>query len=93
MPDEIEAASNAENAGEGSTYWIFTQNPNVQAFTDLLNRALDKPADHLQVAGSDGGPLVIRWPRADEDESGGLESGSQVDDLPRSTVKQLPDET
>src|SRR5215831_14398052 len=64
-PDEIETALNAENAGEGSTYWIFSKDPNVQALTDLLNRA-DKPAEHVQVAGADGGPLVIRWQRDDE---------------------------
>jgi hypothetical protein len=52
-PDEIEAALNAENAGEGSTYWIFSKDPNVQAFTDLLNRAFDKPAEHVQVASSE----------------------------------------
>ena len=46
-------------------FWIYTKNPNVQAFTDLLNRALDKPAEHVQVTG-DGGPLVIRWQRDDD---------------------------
>ena|SRR5215831_8216238 len=25
--------------------WIYTKDPNVQAFTDLLNRALDRPAE------------------------------------------------
>jgi hypothetical protein len=74
-PDEIEAALNAEDAGEGSTYWIFSKDPNVQAFTDLLNRALDKPAEHVQVAGSEGGPLVIRWQR---DEPDTLESPAKV---------------
>jgi len=31
-----------------------------------LNRAIDKPAEHIQVAGHDGGPLVIRWQRDKE---------------------------
>lgn len=31
---------------DGSTYWIFAKDPSVQAFTDLLNRALDKPTEH-----------------------------------------------
>ena len=70
----------------GSTYWIFSKDPNVQAFTDLLNRALDKPAAHVQVAGADGGPLVIRWQR---DEDGTLESVSNVTDIPASDVKQI----
>jgi hypothetical protein len=38
----------------------------VQAFTDLLNRALDKPAEQVQVSGADGGPLVIRWQQGEE---------------------------
>jgi hypothetical protein len=46
-PDEIESALNAPNASEGSTYWIFSKDPNVQAFTDLLNRAIDKPAEQV----------------------------------------------
>jgi hypothetical protein len=44
-----------------TAFWIYTKDPNVQAFTDLLNRVIDKPAEHIQVAGADGGPLVIRW--------------------------------
>lgn len=30
---------------EGADYWIFTKDPSVQAFTDLMNRALDKPKE------------------------------------------------
>lgn len=42
---------------------IFTQAPNVQAFTDLMNRALDKPAEQVRVTGADDGPveLSFRW--------------------------------
>jgi hypothetical protein len=42
---------------------IFTQAPNTAAFTDLLNRALDKPADQIQLTGEEGGPVVhtFRW--------------------------------
>jgi hypothetical protein len=40
----------ALNKGEeGSYYWIFTKDPSVQAFTDLLNRALDKPAEQITI--------------------------------------------
>ena len=42
-----------------NTFWIYTKDPNVQAFTDLLNRAIDKPAEHIQVAGE--GSITIRW--------------------------------
>ena len=47
-PDQIERALNAPNAREGSTYWIYETNPNVAAFTDLLNRTLDKPQEPEQ---------------------------------------------
>jgi hypothetical protein len=30
---------------EGQDYWIFFKDPSVQAFTDLMNRALDKPKE------------------------------------------------
>lgn len=58
-PNEIE---NALNTGkEGENFWIFTKDPSVQAFTDLANRALDKPAEHVNLAGHDGGPLIVKW--------------------------------
>ena len=69
---------------------IYTKDPNVQAFTDLLNRCIDKPAEHVSIAGADGGPLVIRWQRPEDDTPG---SDSNVVDLPASDVKQIPDET
>jgi hypothetical protein len=42
-PKVIEAALNAGD--EGRYYWIFTKDPSIQAFTDLMNRALDKPKE------------------------------------------------
>ena len=42
-------------------YRIYTNDPNVQAFTDLMNRALDKPAQQTKVTGTDDGPITIRW--------------------------------
>lgn len=29
-------------------YWIFAKDPSTQAFTDLMNRAIDKPAEQPQ---------------------------------------------
>lgn len=42
---------------------VWEKDPSVQAFSDLLNRALDKPAEQLKVTGPDDGPVehVIRW--------------------------------
>ena len=62
--EDAKAIQTALNAGEeGSYYWIFTKDPSIQAFTDLMNRALDKPADQVRVTGEDGGPVehVFRW--------------------------------
>ena len=44
-PKEIERALNQKS----KHYWIFTKDPSVQAFTDLMNRALDKPAEQVEV--------------------------------------------
>ena len=60
---QIDKALKSKNA-----CWIYTKDPNVQAFTDLLNRALDKPSEHVSITGADDGPLVIRWQRPDHDE-------------------------
>lgn len=48
-PAQIEMALNAEGAAEGSTYFIWTKDPSVQAFTDLMNRCLDKPREQMDV--------------------------------------------
>jgi hypothetical protein len=44
-----------------SAYYLFTKDPSVQAFTDLMNRALDKPVEAIELSGKDGGPLVVKW--------------------------------
>ncbi len=36
---------------------VWEKDPNVQAFSDLMNRALDKPAEQMKVMGPDGGPV------------------------------------
>lgn len=38
---------------------VWEKDPCVQAFTDLMNRALDKPAEHVNLSGSDGKPLRV----------------------------------
>jgi hypothetical protein len=60
-PKDIEAALNSGE--EGKYYWTFTKDPSVQAFTDLMNRALDKPAEQVKITGDDDGPIrhVFSW--------------------------------
>jgi hypothetical protein len=53
----------ARQSGE-ETIEVWEKDPSVQAFTDLLNRALDKPKEQEQtiaVTGPDGGPVVYTW--------------------------------
>lgn len=51
----------ALNSGsEGSYYYIFTKDPSIQAFTDLMNRAIDKPAEQEQQHAVSG-TLVVKW--------------------------------
>lgn len=45
----------------GNAVWMYTKDPSVQAFSDLLNRALDKPAEQVKVTGENGGPVVFKW--------------------------------
>jgi hypothetical protein len=56
-PKQIDAAL----AAGATFYYIFTKDPSVQAFSDLLNRALDKPAQHVEMSGPDAGPIVVKW--------------------------------
>ena len=58
-PDQIVAALNAEGAEEGSTYYIHTKDPSVQAYTDLMNRALDKPKEQEQVINLTGSLALV----------------------------------
>lgn len=48
-PEEITAALNAPDAEKDRTYWIHTKDPDVPAATDLLNRAIGKPVEEVQV--------------------------------------------
>jgi hypothetical protein len=74
---QIDKALKSKNA-----FWIYTKDPNVQAFTDLLNRAIDKPAEHIQVAGE--GSITIRWQTDDgEKESGEVRELSEDDRIRR----------
>lgn len=54
---EIEAAL---NSGDENSYYIFTKDPSTQAFTDLLNRALDKPKEQEQELAFKGN-FTIKW--------------------------------
>lgn len=40
-----EAGIDTALKSEGEAMWIYTKDPSTQAFTDLMNRTLDKPAE------------------------------------------------
>ena len=56
---EIEQALNDPRAKDGSTYYIHTKDPNVQSARELLDRAIDRPREALEVV-HDGG-VTVRW--------------------------------
>jgi len=53
---QIDAAMKSGNA-----VWIYTKDPNVRAITELLDRAIDKPAQQTRLTGMDDGPVLIKW--------------------------------
>jgi hypothetical protein len=58
---ELEQAQIDTALKTGSAFWIYTKDPSMQAFTDLMNRALDKPAEQIKHTGDDSGPIIIKW--------------------------------
>lgn len=40
---------------------VWAKDPSVQAFTDLMNRAIDKPVETVQADVEHSGELVIKW--------------------------------
>lgn len=57
-------------AAGAQAFKIFTQAPNPASYKDLMDRALDKPVEQVQVTGKDSGPLeiVIRKPWGKQSE-------------------------
>ena len=66
-PKVAEAQIDAALAS-GKSVWIYTKDPSVQVFTDLMNRALDKPTEQVQL--QEQGAIEIRWMNSTGDESG-----------------------
>ena len=63
-PKQIEIALNSGD--EGKYYWTYTKDPCIQAFTDLMNRALGNPVEAMQV--EQQGAIEIRWKDSTDDE-------------------------
>ncbi len=57
-PDQLD--SMLEGQDDGSIVLeVWDKDPSVQAFTDLMNRALDKPTEHHEHTGAEGGPIEL----------------------------------
>ena len=61
IEDEQAADRLLTQGTEGQDYWIFMKDPSTAAFTDLLNRAVDKPSEHVELTGADAGPIQLSW--------------------------------
>lgn len=59
-PDQIVKAMNDPRAKFGSTYLIYTKDPNNNAARDMLAYAIDKPKEQEQEVALKGG-IVIKW--------------------------------
>jgi len=55
-----EARAAMQGESDEETIEVWEKDPQVQAFTDLMNRALDKPAEQEQAVAVSG-QLVISW--------------------------------
>lgn len=55
-PKQIETALNSGE--EGRYYWTFTKDPSIQAYTDLMNRTIDKPQEPPLKVEVDATPLL-----------------------------------
>ena len=56
-----EAGIDAALASEGQAVWIYTKDPSTPAFTDLMNRTIDKPTEQMSVDANVAANVVYRW--------------------------------
>ena len=60
IEDEAQIEQLLTEGEERRDYWIFAKDPSVHAFTDLSNRALNKPAEQEQAV-APSGRIEIAW--------------------------------
>ncbi len=56
--EDLDAALQGQDDGS-IILEIWAERPNVQSYTDLMNRHVDKPTEHHEVTGADGGPIEL----------------------------------
>lgn len=60
LTEELMAAIASGENPEYEAIEVWSKDPSVQAFTDLMNRAIDKPAEQPQAV-QHSGTLVVQW--------------------------------
>lgn len=56
--DELEAVLRGQDE-DRLILEVWEKEPSVPAFTDLMNRHLDRAAEHVELTGADGGPIEL----------------------------------
>lgn len=59
-PDQIVKALNDPKAKQGSTFLVYTKDPNTNAARDMLAYAIDKPKEQLAEVKVEGGDTLIQ---------------------------------
>lgn len=59
-PDQIVKALNDPKARQGSTFLIYTKDPNTNAARDMLAYAIDKPKEQIAEVKVEGGDTLIQ---------------------------------
>jgi hypothetical protein len=47
--------------GQADEMEIWDRPPSTQAFVALADRSIDRPTEHQELTGADGGPLLVTW--------------------------------
>jgi hypothetical protein len=63
LTEELATAITEGTNPDYETIEVWAKDPSVQAFTDLMNRAIDKPAEQEQAVAVSG-ELVISWKKS-----------------------------
>jgi hypothetical protein len=56
-----EAMAKVKQGQDEEIIEVWEKDPSILAFTDLLNRAIGKPVEAVELSGKDGEPLIVKW--------------------------------
>jgi hypothetical protein len=61
IPLDEEKTALMLKCGQAESVEIWDRPPSTQAAQFLSDRAIDRPTEHQEVTGKDGGPLIVKW--------------------------------